>query len=88
MTNLFVSSVSYHIYSCENNQYIVEVAYCKLLWSHIIEKVYYRYLSLVVRKPVFAVSVQLRHKPSCTGTEDGLRPDILDLCIRGMEQSV
>ena len=35
MTNLFVSSVSYHIYTCENNQYIVKVAYCKLLWSHI-----------------------------------------------------
>ena len=28
MTNLFVSSVSYHIYSCENNQYIVNVSYC------------------------------------------------------------
>ena len=26
MTNLFVSSVSYQIYSCENNQYIVKVA--------------------------------------------------------------
>ena len=26
MTTLFVSSVSYHIYSCENNQYIVKVA--------------------------------------------------------------
>ena len=38
MTNLFVSSVSYHIYSYENNQYIVKMAYSKLLWSHIIEK--------------------------------------------------
>ena len=38
VTNLFVLSVSYHIYSCENNQYIVKVAYCILLWSHIIEK--------------------------------------------------
>ena len=26
MTNLFVSSVSYQIYSCENNQHIVKVA--------------------------------------------------------------
>ena len=26
VTNLFVSSVNYHIYSCENNQYIVKVA--------------------------------------------------------------
>ena len=39
MTNLFVSSVSYHICSCENNQYIVKVAYCNLLWSHIIENI-------------------------------------------------
>ena len=63
VTNLFVSSVSYHIYSCGNNQYIVKVAYCKLLWSHIIEKIYYRYLSLVVRKPV------QRFRPSPTQTE-------------------
>ena len=28
-------------------------------------------LSLVVRKPVFGVSDQVRHKPSCTATEDG-----------------
>ena len=28
-------------------------------------------LSLVVRKPVFAVSDQVRHQPSCTATEDG-----------------
>ena len=29
------------------------------------------YLSLVVRKPVFGVSDQVRHKPGCTATEDG-----------------
>ena len=28
-------------------------------------------LSLVVRKPVFGVSDQVPHKPSCTTTEDG-----------------
>ena len=28
-------------------------------------------LSLVVRKPVFGVSDQVRHKPGCTATEDG-----------------
>ena len=27
--------------------------------------------SLVVRKPVFGVSDQVRHKPGCTATEDG-----------------
>ena len=29
------------------------------------------YSSLVVRKPVFGVSDQVRHKPGCTATEDG-----------------
>ena len=29
------------------------------------------YLSPVVRKPVFGVSDQVRHKPGCTATEDG-----------------
>ena len=29
------------------------------------------YLSLVVRKPVFGVSDQVRHKPGCATTEDG-----------------
>ena len=28
-------------------------------------------MSLVVRKPVFGVSDQVRHKPVCTDTEDG-----------------
>ena len=30
-----------------------------------------RDMSLVVRKPVFGVSDQVRHKPGCTATEDG-----------------
>ena len=28
-------------------------------------------LSLILRKPVFGVSDQVRHKPGCTATEDG-----------------
>ena len=28
-------------------------------------------MSLVLRKPVFGVSDQVRHKPGCTATEDG-----------------
>ena len=28
-------------------------------------------MSFVVRKPVFGVSDQVRHKPGCTATEDG-----------------
>ena len=31
----------------------------------------YLHMSLVVRKPVFGVSDQVRHKPGCTSTEDG-----------------
>ena len=29
------------------------------------------HMSLVVRKPVFGVSDQVRHKPGCTTTQDG-----------------
>ena len=36
-------------------------------------------LSLVVRKPVFGVSDQVRHKPGCTITEYGKRFEISDL---------
>ena len=32
-----------------------------------------------MRKPVFRVSDQARHKPGCTNTEDGKRLEILDL---------
>ena len=31
-----------------------------------------------MRKPVFGVSDQVRHKPGCTTTEDGWRLEILD----------
>ena len=31
------------------------------------------YVSRVTRKPVFRVSDQARHKPSCTAKKDGLR---------------
>ena len=33
------------------------------------------YMSIVVRKPVFGVSDQVRHKPGCTATEDCQRLD-------------
>ena len=33
----------------------------------------------VMRKSVFGVSDQVRHKPGCTATEDGLRLEISDL---------
>ena len=32
-----------------------------------------------MRKPVFGVSDQVRHKPGCTTTEDGWRIEIPDL---------
>ena len=34
------------------------------------KEVSWLYKSLVVRKPVFGVSDQVRHKPGCTATED------------------
>ena len=46
------------------------------------------HMSLVVRKPVFGVSDQVRHKPGCTTTEDGQRLEILDLGSRGIVLSV
>ena len=46
------------------------------------------YWSLVVRKPVFGVSDQVRHKPGCTATEDGQRLEISDLGSRGIVLSV
>ena len=47
-----------------------------------------RNMSLIVRKPVFGVSDQVRHKPGCTATEDGKRLEISDLESRGIVQSV
>ena len=38
------------------------------------------YMSLVVRKPVFGVSDQVRHKPGCTTTEDSWRLEISYFC--------
>ena len=37
-----------------------------------------------MRKPVFGVSDQLRHKPDCKATEDGWRLEISDLGNRGL----
>ena len=41
-------------------------------------------MSHVLRKPVFGVSDQIRHKPGCTTTEDGWRIEIPDLGSRGI----
>ena len=45
-------------------------------------------MSLVLRKPVFGVSDQVRHKPGCTATEDGQRLEISDIGSRGTVLSV
>ena len=42
------------------------------------------YLSLVVRKPDFGVSDQVLHKPGCTASEDGKKPEMSDLGSRGI----
>ena len=41
-------------------------------------------IGLVVRKPVFGVSDQVRHKPVCRTREDGYRLEITDLGRRGI----
>ena len=41
-------------------------------------------MSLVVRKPVFGVSDQVRQKPGSTTTQDGYRLEISDLESRGI----
>ena len=45
-------------------------------------------MSLVVRKLVFGVSDQVRHKLGCTVTEDGWRLEILYLGSRGIVLSM
>ena len=37
-----------------------------------------------MRKPVFGVSDQVRHKPGCTATEDGWRLEISILKVEGL----
>ena len=49
---------------------------------------FWHHLSLVLRKPVFRVSDQVRHKPGCTATEDGWRLEISDLESKGIVLSV
>ena len=45
-------------------------------------------ISLVVRKPIFGVSDQVRHKPGCTAIKDGQRLEISDLGSRGIALSI
>ena len=42
------------------------------------------YMSRDARKPVFRVSDQVRHKPSCTATEVDEKFEVLDLTRRGI----
>ena len=70
MTSLFVSSVSYQIYSCEINQYIVKVADRNVMKDNCYGLISLKKYTTSMRKPVFGVSDQIRHEPSCTATED------------------
>ena len=45
-------------------------------------------MSRIIRKPVLAVSDQVRHKLGCTATEDGSRLEISDLGSRGIVLSM
>ena len=46
------------------------------------------YMSHDVRKPVFVVSDQVRHKPGCTATQDGYKLEISDLESRRLVLSM
>ena len=65
------------ILSCDETKEIRNVICCVICSLYVIsnephdEKTCFLHMSLVVRKPVFGVSDQVRHKPSCTITEDG-----------------
>ena len=52
-------------FTCMHVIFCYEVFLLSLAWDML------RYLSLVVRKPVFGVSNQVRHKPGYIASEDG-----------------
>ena len=56
---------------------------CRLTTEQI-RWVFHDNFSRVMRKPVFGVSNQVKHKPGCTATEDCLSLEILDLGRRGI----
>ena len=62
---------------------LISCVYAKIRFSHDMDQ-----MSLVVRKPVFGVSDQVRHKPGCTATEDGEKLEISYLGSRGIVLSV
>ena len=49
---------------------------------------HYNNLNLIVRKPVFGVSDQIRHKPGCTIKGDGEMLEISDLASKRIVLSV
>ena len=55
-----------------NNNIISLVLFIlKIMFVTEINEFFQDHMSHVVRKPVFGVSDQVRHKPGCTVTEDG-----------------
>ena len=71
-----------------NYMHHMSLVYVHVFLFHSIHNCHVIHLSLVVRKPVFRVSDQVRHKPVCAATEDGLRLQISDLGSRGIVLSV
>ena len=52
------------------------------------DKIACLHMSLVLRKPVFEGSDQVRYKPGCTAIEDGYRLEISDYGSKGIVLSV
>ena len=78
--------------------YLIRMCYIslkfKLRWlysTHEFEDYMYMlnsHMSHVMRKPAFGFSDQVRHKQSCTATEDGQRLEISDLERKGIVLSM
>ena len=69
MTTRYKQAIKCLLNSCQNVLVSLRVDCMKIHRQPVIS--FQDHLSLVVRKPVFGVSDQVRHKPGCTTTEDG-----------------
>ena len=68
-----------------HNNYVYSTCYFLwTIWILFCVRRYHRYRSLVMRKPVFRVCDQVRHKPACAATEARYRLESSDIETRGI----
>ena len=85
--NFELSSNAHLISSAETAPLIMYGQICIVCQDQSIQ-IFRIFMSLVVRKPVFGVSDQVRHKPGCRATQDGQRLEILYSERRGIVLSM